>query len=39
MDKYNYTTIVPVIVYPSINERTVLCQGVLNPAVCSYEER
>ena len=39
MDKYNYTTIVPVVVYPSINERTVLCQGVLNPAVCSYEER
>jgi hypothetical protein len=39
MDKYNYTTIVPIIVYPSINERTVLCQGVLNPAVCSSEER
>lgn len=29
----------PVVVYPSIGDRTVLCQGVLNPTVFNIEDR
>lgn len=34
-----YKKIRPVIVYPSIGDRTVLCQGVLNPTVFNSQDR
>lgn len=34
-----YRRIRPVIVYPDINDRTVLCQGVLNPTVFNVKDR
>ena len=34
-----YQSIRPVIVYPGINERTVLCQGVVNPTVFNAQDR
>lgn len=39
----NFDTVIkrvrPVIVYPNIGDRTVLCQGVLNPTVFNVEDR
>lgn len=34
-----FKSIRPVIVYPSIEDRNVLCQGVLNPTVFNVEDR
>lgn len=34
-----YTRIRPVVVYPSVIDRTVLCQGVINPTVFNTEDR
>lgn len=34
-----YKKIRPVIVYPNIEDRSVLCQGVLNPTVFNVEDR
>lgn len=34
-----YSRIRPVIVFPNINDRNVLCQGVLNPTVFNVEDR
>ena len=34
-----YRKIRPVIVYPNIEDRSVLCQGVLNPTVFNIEDR
>lgn len=35
----DYKNIRPVIVYPNIGDRTVLCQGVLNPTVFNASDR
>lgn len=39
IDTSLYKRIRPVIVYPGINDRTVLCQGVLNPTVFNAIDR
>ena len=36
---YHYKRIRPVVVYPTIADRQVLCQGVLNPTVFNVEDR
>lgn len=35
----NYIKIRPVIVYPSLNDREVICQGILAPTVYNVEDR
>ncbi len=35
----NYVKARPLVVYPSIADRTVLCQGVLNPTVFNIQDR
>lgn len=41
IDKFydSYQKVRPVIVHPNINDRTVLCQGVLNPTVFNVVDR
>ncbi len=34
-----YTKVRPVIVYPTINDRTCICQGAVNPTVFNVEDR
>ena len=34
-----YNRIRPLVVYPNVNDRSVLCQGVLNPTVFNVEDR
>lgn len=38
-EKENYVRIRPVVSFPSITERSVLCQGVLNPTIFNITER
>lgn len=39
LNDYGYIKIRPVIVYPNISSRNVLCQGLLNPTMFNYAER
>lgn len=39
VDPLIYQKIRPLIVYPNVSERRVLCQGVLNPTVFNIEDR
>lgn len=39
MIQEGFTSIKPVIVYPSINDRTIICQGVVCPTVANYSDR
>lgn len=39
MEAEGFTHIKPVIVYPSVNDRTILCQGVVCPTVANLKER
>ena len=39
LNDYGYIRIRPVIVYPNISSRNVLCQGLLNPTMFNYAER
>ena len=39
IDTNIYKRVRPVVVFPNIAERTVLCQGVLNPTVFNVEDR
>ena len=34
-----YKKVRPVVVYPTISERTVICQGIVNPTVYNVEDR
>jgi hypothetical protein len=38
-NKYEYKRIRPVIVYPNISSRNVLCQGLLSPTMFNYSDR
>lgn len=35
----SYSRIRPLVVYPTVNDRSVLCQGVLNPTMFNVEDR
>jgi hypothetical protein len=39
INKYEYKRIRPVIVYPNISSRNVLCQGLLSPTMFNYADR
>ena len=39
MIQEGFTHIKPVIVYPSVNDRTIICQGVVCPTVANYSDR
>ena len=39
LNDYGYIKIRPVIVYPNISSRNVLCQGLLNPTMFNYADR
>lgn len=39
INDYGYIRIRPVIVYPNISSRNVLCQGLLNPTMFNYSDR
>ena len=39
ISNYEFVRIRPVIVYPNISSRNVLCQGLLNPTMFNYSDR
>ena len=39
LNDYGYIRVRPVIVYPNISSRNVLCQGLLNPTMFNYADR
>lgn len=39
IDKYHIVNVRPLIVFPSINDRECICQGVVNPTVFNAEDR